>query len=51
MVWGDGAVVTTKAGADKAIQLEVQFQDGKLALTPRPARKGKAAGPDQGSLF
>ena len=51
VVWGDGAVVTTKAGADKATQLEVQFQDGKLALTPRPARKGKAAGPDQSSLF
>ncbi len=50
VVWGDGAVVTTKAAAEKAAALEVQFQDGRLVLGARPARKGRA--PDgQGSLF
>jgi exodeoxyribonuclease VII large subunit len=51
VVWGDGAVVTTKAAAEKAAALEVQFQDGRLALGPRPMRKGKGGGPEQGSLF
>ncbi len=52
VVWGDGAVVTTKAAAEKAQALEVQFQDGRLALAPRPARKGKpGGGPEQGRLF
>ena len=52
VVWGDGAVVTTRAAAEKAAALEVQFHDGRLALGTRPARRGKAGdGPGQGSLF
>ena len=52
VVWGDGAVVTTRGAAEKAAALEVQFHDGRLALGARPARKGKAGdGSQQGSLF
>lgn len=49
---GDGAVVTTKAGAEKATTLEVEFRDGRLSLGARPGRKTKGDGPEgQGSLF
>ena len=52
VVRGDGAVVTTRASAEKATVLEVQFHDGRLTLGPRPVRKGKGGeAPDQGSLF
>ena len=52
VVRGDGAVVTTKAAAEKAGALELQFWDGRLALGVKAARKGKGdTGPDQGSLF
>ena len=52
VVRGDGAVMTTKAGAEKATALEIEFSDGRLALGPRPARKGKSDGESgQGSLF
>ncbi len=52
VVWGDGAVVTTKGAAEKLAVLEVQFSDGRLVLGGKPPRKGKAGGePDQGSLF
>jgi exodeoxyribonuclease VII large subunit len=52
IVRGDGHVLTTRSGAEKATALEIEFADGKLALGPRPSRKGKAdPGPDQGSLF
>ena len=52
VVRGDGVVVTTKAAAEKAGALEVQFHDGRLVLGPRAARKGRAeGGPGQGSLF
>ncbi|MEO6301373.1 MAG: exodeoxyribonuclease VII large subunit [Paracoccaceae bacterium] len=51
VVWGDGAVVTSKAAAEKAGVLEVQFQDGRLTVGGK-ARKGKAGGgTEQGSLF
>ncbi len=50
VVWGDGAVVTTKAAAEKAAALEVQFQDGRLVLGARPVRKGRRV-EGQGSLF
>lgn len=50
VVRGDGAVVTTKAAAERAAALEIEFADGRLALGPRKGRKGDAA-PDQGSLF
>jgi exodeoxyribonuclease VII large subunit len=52
VIWGDGAVVTTKVQAEAAITLEIEFQDGRLA--PRPtAKKTKptAPNPPQGSLF
>ncbi|MEF3046184.1 exodeoxyribonuclease VII large subunit [Pseudotabrizicola sp. L79] len=54
VVRGDGAVVTSRAEAEKATALEIEFHDGKL-----PALGGKAAAPKkaspkpptQGSLF
>ncbi len=52
VVRGDGAVVTTKAGAERAAALEIEFQDGKLALGPRPGKRAKGDGQSgQGSLF
>jgi exodeoxyribonuclease VII large subunit len=52
VVRGDGAVVTTRAGAEAAQALEVEFRDGRLPLGPRPARKPKGgADGGQGSLF
>jgi exodeoxyribonuclease VII large subunit len=50
IVRGDGHVVTTRAGAEAAAALELEFADGRLTLSPRP-RKGKAPPPGQGSLF
>ncbi len=50
VVRGDGAVVTTTAGARGATEIEIQFADGRLTLGGKPARKSKDA-PDQGSLF
>ena len=52
VVWGDGAVVTTKAAAEKAVALEVEFSDGRVGLGGRSVKKAKApGGPEQGSLF
>ncbi|MFN7223141.1 MAG: exodeoxyribonuclease VII large subunit [Paracoccaceae bacterium] len=53
VVRGDGAVITTKASAEKAASLEVEFHDGRLALSGRSAtrRPGSAKPPEQGSLF
>jgi exodeoxyribonuclease VII large subunit len=52
VVRGDGAVVTTKPAAEAAHGLEIEFQDGRLSLGPRPARKTKSdKPPEQGSLF
>ena len=52
VVRGDGHVVTTKARAERALTLEIEFADGKLALGSRIARKGKPeGGGEQGSLF
>jgi exodeoxyribonuclease VII large subunit len=50
VVYADGHLVTTKAAAEKSSHLEIEFQDGRLSLSPRPARKAKDA-PEQGSLF
>ena len=51
VVRGDGAVITTRAGAEAASQLEVEFADGRLSLPPRgKARRGGGDG-GQGSLF
>jgi exodeoxyribonuclease VII large subunit len=52
VVRGDGAVVTSKAGAEKAAALEIEFRDGRLALGPRPGKRAKGDGESgQGSLF
>ena len=51
VVRGDGHVVTTKSGAERSANLEIEFADGKVALGARPAKKGKAEGGEQGSLF
>ena len=51
IVRGDGHVVTTKANAERSTALEIEFADGKLTLGPRPTKKTKQDGPDQGSLF
>jgi exodeoxyribonuclease VII large subunit len=52
VVWADGAVATTKAQAEKAQTLSIEFQDGRL--TPgQPAKKpgSRPDKPTQGSLF
>ena len=47
-----GAVVTSKAAAERLGLAEVEFHDGKLPLTPKAPRRAKPGeGPDQGSLF
>jgi exodeoxyribonuclease VII large subunit len=52
VVRGDGAVVTGRAGAEKATLLEIEFHDGRLSLGAKPATKrGSAKPPEQGSLF
>ncbi|MFC3182593.1 exodeoxyribonuclease VII large subunit [Cypionkella sinensis] len=51
VVRGDGDVVTSKAAAEKAQTLEIEFADGRLTLGARPAKKPKPTGPTQGSLF
>jgi hypothetical protein len=44
--------VTTKAGAEKAAALEIEFRDGRLVLGPRSTKKTKDGGESgQGSLF
>jgi exodeoxyribonuclease VII large subunit len=52
IVRGDGAVVTTRAGAEAASALELEFSDGRLALGAKPRKTvaGKAP-PAQGTLF
>ncbi|MDX5349995.1 MAG: exodeoxyribonuclease VII large subunit [Paracoccaceae bacterium] len=52
VVRGDGAVVTTRAAAEKAQSLEIEFRDGRLLLGARPGRKSRdEGGTGQGSLF
>jgi exodeoxyribonuclease VII large subunit len=52
IVRGDGAVVTTRTGAEAAQALEIEFHDGRLALggKARKATGGKPP-PGQGTLF
>lgn len=48
----DGAVVTSKAGAEKAAMLEIEFRDGRLLVGGRAGKKPKGEGESgQGSLF
>ena len=55
VVRGDGQVVTTRAAAEKAQALEIEFRDGRLALPKRGGTRGPEPsdrGPSgQGSLF
>ncbi len=48
----DGAeVVTSKARAERATALEIQFADGRLRLGGRASRRPRDEEPEQGSLF
>jgi exodeoxyribonuclease VII large subunit len=57
VVWGDGAVVTSKAAAGAAQALEIEFADGRLpvgegAAKPAPKKATpKPPPPEQGNLF
>ncbi|MCB2117457.1 MAG: exodeoxyribonuclease VII large subunit [Rhodobacteraceae bacterium] len=54
VVRAEGAVVTTKAAAETAPSLEIEFADGRLPAVPgRGARAKKPGGapPEQGDLF
>ena len=51
VVRAGAAIVTTKAAAEAAPALEIEFQDGRLLLGPRAAKKAKDEPPTQGSLF
>lgn len=58
VVRGDGAVVTGKAAAKKAVSLEIEFADGRITVGAGGASGGGKAAPrkagkppEQGSLF
>ncbi|MEP1963416.1 exodeoxyribonuclease VII large subunit [Tateyamaria sp.] len=51
VVRGGGEIVTTKADAEAASGLEIEFSDGKLKLGGGATKKAKAKPPEQGSLF
>ncbi|MCP9483343.1 exodeoxyribonuclease VII large subunit [Shimia sp. CNT1-13L.2] len=54
VVWGDGKLVTDTKSAKKASEIEVEFADGKVALSGKAAPKKTAKKdppPTQGSLF
>ncbi len=51
VVRGDGQVLQSRAEAERAAALEIQFHDGRLPLGPRMARKSVKPPPGQGSLF
>lgn len=54
VVRGDGALVTTKAAAERAGSIEIEFSDGRMPVGGRPAspRKTRPEGEGgQGSLF
>ena len=56
VVHGDGRVVTTKKAARVAMELEVEFADGRMRLVGKPARRvskpdPEASPPQQGDLF
>ena len=53
VVRGDAGLVTSKAAAEQATGLEIEFADGRLKLgSGKPARgKSPRKPPEQGSLF
>jgi len=52
VVRGDGAVVTSKTAAEKALALEIEFRDGRLLVGGRAGKRTKGEGESgQGSLF
>jgi exodeoxyribonuclease VII large subunit len=51
VVRGDGNVLTSKAAAEKASSLEIEFADGRLALGKPAPKRPKSEGPEQASLF
>lgn len=56
VIWAGAAVVTSVAAAAGATALDIQFQDGRLAVVPKarpepPKPRGPATPKGQGSLF
>jgi exodeoxyribonuclease VII large subunit len=52
VVRGEGRLITTKAGAEGAQALEIEFQEGRVTVAGRAGRRPKGGGKeDQGSLF
>jgi exodeoxyribonuclease VII large subunit len=51
VVRGDGAVVTSRAAAERAAALEIEFADGRLAVPGRGRRPRGGEDGGQGSLF
>jgi exodeoxyribonuclease VII large subunit len=51
VVRGDGQVVTSKAAAEAAASLELEFADGRLTLGKAAPKKPKPGAAEQGSLF
>jgi exodeoxyribonuclease VII large subunit len=52
VVRGDGAVVTGRVAAEKAMTLEIEFHDGKVTVGGKSgAKKTSVKPPEQGSLF
>jgi exodeoxyribonuclease VII large subunit len=52
IVRADGHVVTSRAAAETATVLELEFHDGRHTPgAPRPGKRGKTPPPGQGSLF
>jgi len=52
VVRAEGTVVTSRAAADRAAVLEIEFHDGRVTTGARILRKSKTGGePDQGQLF
>lgn len=49
IVWGDGHVRTTRTAAAQAQAIEIEFQDGRLAVGPGPAGRRGAGGSGGGS--
>ncbi len=51
VVRGGGEIVTTRAAAETATALEIEFVDGRLKLGGTTQPKAKSKPPEQGSLF